>query len=116
MFALIDASTESRSYREGDELFSGGKICRELFFVCSGVLRIMVINEQGNQVIHFFIKENQFCSILNSFNNRVTAQGKHTGCQRCGSTGIEPQKFRPALYSDPLFTGAHYPHNPSKPA
>jgi len=70
---LIAAVTEHRVYGEGDELFSGGKICRELFFVCKGVLRIKVINEQGNQVIHFFLKENQFCSILNSFNNRVVA-------------------------------------------
>ncbi|WP_461450274.1 Crp/Fnr family transcriptional regulator [Mucilaginibacter sp.] len=70
---LIAEATERRAYSEGDELFSGGKVCRELFFVCKGVLRIMVINEQGNPVIHFFLKDNQFCSILNSFNNRVPA-------------------------------------------
>jgi len=70
---LIASATESRTYREGDYLFKGGKICRELFFVCKGVLRVMVINEQGNEVTHFFLKENQFCSILNSFNNRIAA-------------------------------------------
>jgi CRP-like cAMP-binding protein len=70
---LIAAATESRVYKEGDYLFSGGKICREFFFITKGVLRIMVINEQGNEVTHFFLKENQFCTILNSFKNNMVA-------------------------------------------
>ena len=44
-----------------------------MFFIGKGVLRIVVINEAGNEVTHFFLKENQFCSILNSFNNQVIA-------------------------------------------
>ena len=70
---LIISATESRIYHEGDYLFKAEKICREMFFVCKGVLRVMVVNEQGHEVTHFFLKENQFCSILNSFNNRVVA-------------------------------------------
>ena len=34
----------------------------------------MVRNEKGNEVTHFFLKENQFCTILNSFNNAVPAE------------------------------------------
>ena len=44
-----------------------------MFFICKGVLRIMVADENRNEVTHFFLKENQFCSILNSFNNQVIA-------------------------------------------
>jgi CRP-like cAMP-binding protein len=44
-----------------------------MFFVLNGVLRIMVTNEKGNEVTHYFLKEHQFCTILNSFNNHVTA-------------------------------------------
>ncbi|MDR3712217.1 MAG: Crp/Fnr family transcriptional regulator [Puia sp.] len=71
---LIAGAMEHRTYKEGDYLFKAGKICRELFFVCEGILRIKVINENGNEVTHFFIRENKFCSILNSFNNQVVAQ------------------------------------------
>ncbi len=71
--ALISAATQHRHYREGDILFKGGKICRELFFICKGVLRTVMIDENGNEVTHFFLKEDQFCSILNSFNNRIIA-------------------------------------------
>src|ERR1700748_273136 len=70
---LIAAATEYRTYKEGDYLFKAGKVCREMFFVCKGILRIVVENENGNEVTHFFIRENKFCSILNSFNNLVIA-------------------------------------------
>jgi len=71
--ALIASAMAYRSYKEGELLFRGGKICRDMFFICKGVLRTMVIDESGNEVTHFFLKENQFCSILNSFTNEVTA-------------------------------------------
>src|SRR5258707_9174758 len=70
---LINAATETRTYKEGDYLFHADNICREMYFVCNGVLRIMVLNEHGNQVTYFFLKENQFCTILNSFNNNTPA-------------------------------------------
>jgi CRP-like cAMP-binding protein len=71
--ALIIAAMEKRIYKEGEYLFKADNICREMYFICDGVLRIMVSNEQGNQVTYFFLKENQFCTILNSFNNNLPA-------------------------------------------
>lgn len=61
------------SYQEGDYLFQGGHVPNELFFISSGVLRILVQNEKGNNVTHFFLKENQFCTILNNFKNGTAA-------------------------------------------
>jgi len=52
-----------------------------MFFICKGVLRIVSQNEKGNLVTHFFLKENQFCSILNSFNNNISAaEGIEAAC------------------------------------
>ncbi len=70
---LIEAAFVSRHFKEGESLFVSGKVCREMFFICKGILRIMAMNEKGNEVTHFFLKENQFCTILNSFNNSVPA-------------------------------------------
>ncbi|MFD0793125.1 Crp/Fnr family transcriptional regulator [Mucilaginibacter litoreus] len=72
--ALIEAATEHRFYKKGEVLFEAGKICRELFLVCSGILRIMIINEAGNEVTYFFVREGRLCSILNSFNNGTIAK------------------------------------------
>jgi CRP-like cAMP-binding protein len=70
---IIAAYFTPRVYKEGDYLFKGGKICSELFFVITGILRIVVINAKGIEVTHFFIKENLFCTILNSFDNQLSA-------------------------------------------
>ena len=71
---LITSYFEPRSYKEGDTIFRGGRICQEMYFINAGVLRIVVTNDKGIDVTYFFVKENQFCTILNSFNNQVPAQ------------------------------------------
>jgi CRP-like cAMP-binding protein len=69
--SIITEKFEYKSFAEGDYLLEAGKICREMFFVCNGVLRIMSINEKAVELTHFFYKENNFCSILQSFNDEI---------------------------------------------
>ena len=71
---LLTGAFEARTFKEGDTLFRGGSICREMFFVCKGVLRILASNAKGQDVTHYFLGENQFCTILHGFNNGVIAQ------------------------------------------
>ncbi|WP_106529613.1 Crp/Fnr family transcriptional regulator [Chitinophaga niastensis] len=71
---IITAATELRQFHQGDELLREGKVCREIFFICKGVLRIVNQNEKGDGITHFFLKENQFCSIQDSFNNGTPAK------------------------------------------
>ena len=89
---LIQQATEERTYKEGNYLFKGGSICREMFFIVDGVLRIMVVNEEGNQVTHFFLKPNQFCTIINSFTNKVKAH--ESICAACNANVLVLSKFR----------------------
>jgi CRP-like cAMP-binding protein len=70
----IEAAFTSKTFKEGEELSAPGSINKELFFIADGVLRIVIRNEKGNEVTHYFLKENQFCTILNSFHNQVPAE------------------------------------------
>jgi len=72
--SLLTEAFEHRTCKEGDTLFRGGNICREMFFIARGVLRILATNAKGQEVTHYFLSENQFCTILHSFNNGGMAE------------------------------------------
>lgn len=72
--ALIEAAFTPKAFAEGQVLFEGGHVCREMFFVRRGVLKIVVTNEKGTRVIHYFLRQNQFCTILESFLNASVAE------------------------------------------
>lgn len=72
--ALIEAAFVPKSFAEGEVLFSGGHVCREMFFIRRGVLKIVVTNEKGTRVIHYFLRQNQFCTILESFLHASVAE------------------------------------------
>ncbi len=57
--------------KEGEVLLQEGKVANEMFFICNGILKIVSISDKGNEVIHFFLSENQFCTILKSFSENV---------------------------------------------
>jgi CRP-like cAMP-binding protein len=64
---IIRQNLEYKTVKEGEILLEDGKAANEIFFVCKGVLKIASVTDKGNEVIHFFFAENQFCTILKSF-------------------------------------------------
>jgi CRP/FNR family transcriptional regulator, anaerobic regulatory protein len=64
------------AFKEGEILLQEGKLAKELFFICRGVLKIVSISDKGNEVIHYFLKENQFCTILKSFNENIISEDR----------------------------------------
>lgn len=72
--ALITSHATHRIISEGDTLLEEGRTARELFFICEGILKIVKLNAKANNVTQFFLKENQFCTILNSFRTGVPAE------------------------------------------
>lgn len=70
-----------RKVKEGEILLKEGSIAREMFFICNGILKIFVINDKGEEVSYFFLKEDQFCTILDSYeNNTVSHEGIKAAC------------------------------------
>jgi CRP-like cAMP-binding protein len=70
---MIFSFFELRAFKEGDYLFREGKICSQLFYICSGILRIVSTNDKGMDRTHYFYKEDQFCTILKSFEEASVA-------------------------------------------
>lgn len=79
---LIAQAFEKREYQEGSYLLNPGRICKELFFICDGVLRIVKPHESGNEVTHFFLPQGRFCYLLKSFQDQEIAQeGIQASCK-----------------------------------
>ena len=72
--ARVAEAFQPRSYKEGETLFQAGTVADELFFITRGVIKITTIKPNGDEVTQFFLKENQFCTILSSFTNRIPAE------------------------------------------
>ena len=77
-----------KMFKEGEALSQPGSISKELFFIVDGVLRIVIRNEKGNEVTHYFLKENQFCTILNSFHKQIAAEECIQAACNCEVLGI----------------------------
>lgn len=78
---LIENKLNCREVRENDVLLTPGEVCGEMFFICKGVLRIVSQNQKGNPLTYFFVKENQLCCILNSFNHNLpSGSGIEAAC------------------------------------
>jgi CRP-like cAMP-binding protein len=58
---------------EGRFLSREGKTCMHLYYICSGILRIVSTSEKGTDRTHYFYRENQICTILKSFDEGTTA-------------------------------------------
>ena len=52
--AIIESELSYRKVPEGEVLLNEGDFCREMFFICKGVLRIVSQNEKGNKMAYFF--------------------------------------------------------------
>lgn len=71
---LIKRELRPRTVAESECLVRAGQVCRELFFIGQGVLRIVAQRENGAEATCFFIKENHLCTLLDSFTRQVAAQ------------------------------------------
>ncbi|TDW51735.1 CRP-like cAMP-binding protein [Flavobacterium sp. 270] len=73
---VIKEHIEYKIIKEGEILLEEGKLANEIFFVCKGVLKIVGISDKGNEVIHFFFAENQFCTVLKSFKENILSNDR----------------------------------------
>jgi CRP-like cAMP-binding protein len=95
-----------RKVKANEILLLSGNIAKELFFIVRGILKITSINDKGNHVTQFFLKENQFCSILSSLNGNTPADESILGACDCELLVITKSKllslYKQLPYFEPL--------------
>lgn len=62
---------KTETFKKGDILLREGKICRKLFYVKEGVLRFYYENNEGQDITHWFLMEEDFITEINSLLEQV---------------------------------------------
>ena len=91
--AVIASHFQAGDFKEGDYLFRGGRVCNQFLFIVSGIVRMVAVNDKGVEVTHFFVHENQFCTILASFNNETIAEDSIQCCSPVTVLSIEKERL-----------------------
>lgn len=64
---LLSAGLCIQQVKEGTVLLPEGKVPRELFFICAGILRLVKRTDEGEDITIFFLKENRCATILGNY-------------------------------------------------
>jgi CRP-like cAMP-binding protein len=96
---VIVAAFRAGRFAEGEYLFRGGRVCSEFFFIVSGIVRMVAVNDKGVDVTHFFVHDNQFCTILASFTDGTIAEDSIQCCSPVTVLSIEKTRLL-ALYAE----------------
>ena len=69
-FIHLLKESEHFTFKKGEIIIESGKICNYLFLVESGLLRNFYYDLKGNDITHWFAKEEMFATVPPSFFNR----------------------------------------------
>lgn len=70
---LIERELLYRKTLEEECLLEEGRKCKELFFICKGVLKVVTSNHKDGEITHYFFSENQFIVDFESFQSGAPA-------------------------------------------
>lgn len=68
---LIQKYFQKETFKKNEIILNAGEICQKIYFVNKGILRTFHTNQNGSEFTRLFAKENEFCTILISFSEKV---------------------------------------------
>jgi CRP-like cAMP-binding protein len=92
---LQDAFTP-RQYGKGDIIVRQGQICKELFFVQKGLLKVLSVND-GREFIMRFFAEDVFVTIVDSFTEQKPSKFEMVALEDSDLLVIHHSRFEPMV-------------------
>ena len=68
---LIQKYFQKETFKKNEIILNAGEICQKIYFINKGILRTFHTNQNGSEFTRLFAKENEFCTILISFSEKV---------------------------------------------
>ena len=68
---ILKGLVSIREYAVNEHFLEAGKYSKEIAFIDKGVFRIYFYDKEGNEIVRYFLQENQFLVDLYSYENNV---------------------------------------------
>ncbi|MBP6575837.1 MAG: Crp/Fnr family transcriptional regulator [Chryseobacterium sp.] len=72
---------------------NSGDVCKHIYFVKKGILRTFHINSNGTEFTRLIVKENQFCTVLISFQEKMASPAFIQALEDCVLFIISQENF-----------------------
>lgn len=68
---LVEKYFQRENFKKNEIILNAGEICQKLFFIKKGLVRTFHISKNGTEFTRLIAQENDFCTILLSFTEKV---------------------------------------------
>ena len=92
-YKRIDDYFEIQTVKKNEIFLNSGDVCKHIYFVRKGILRTFHINSNGTEFTRLIAKENQFCTILISFQEKIASPAFIQALENCVLFRISQDNF-----------------------
>lgn len=89
----IDDYFEIQTQKKNEIFLNSGDVCKHIYFVKKGILRTFHINSNGTEFTRLIVKENQFCTVLISFQEKMASPAFIQALEDCVLFIISQENF-----------------------
>ncbi|TDX82776.1 Crp/Fnr family transcriptional regulator [Epilithonimonas xixisoli] len=89
----IDDYFEIQTPKKNEIILNSGEVCKNIYFVKKGILRTFHINSNGTEFTRLIVKENQFCTVLISFQEKMASPAFIQALEDCVLFRISQENF-----------------------
>jgi CRP-like cAMP-binding protein len=90
--------------KRGEFAYTTGKVCNRIGFVTEGILRVVEVEESGNEITKYFINEGHFCVDLESYTYELPSREYQEALTDCSMIMISRDTMNLFHAKIPTFT------------
>ncbi len=70
---LVEKYFQIENFKKNEIILNAGEICQNLYFIKKGLIRTFHVGQNGTEFTRLIVQENDFCTILLSFREKVAS-------------------------------------------
>lgn len=68
---FVEKYFQQENFKKNEIILNAGEICQKLYFIKKGIIRTFHVSQNGTEFTRLIAQENDFCTILLSFTEKV---------------------------------------------